>query len=260
MGEIAKPGPAARGATRNKPAFYIILGALLALSTVAGVLVAFSTGAGDGKSSTILSGLPSDSSASDSPDSALAHAAHRVGFHSTADGTVGLIEKLPVESVHLSADPQLLRVGSSAPGFALQTPTGQTISLSDLKGKVVLIMFFATWSPSCQIEAQHIVAIRAASSVSKLALLAVNADGEDVASAYAFGEYYAIPYPVLVDPGDHAGSFTKKGSAGAVTKSYGVTVFPTFYLIGNNGLVTWRSEGEQPDALLLGLIAENIRR
>ena len=72
--------------------------------------------------------------------------------------------------------------------------------------------------------------------------------------------FYALSYPTLLDPGEAAGSFKNKGSAGPMTRSYGVRAFPTFYVINRNGSVAWRSDGEQPDALLMKLLAKTSLR
>ena len=44
--------------------------------------------------------------------------------------------------------------------------------------------------------------------------------------------------------------FHQQGGAGPVTTKYHVLSYPTFYVIGKNGRITWRGDGEQPDALL----------
>ncbi len=232
--------------------FYFIIGGLLALSVLAGILVAL--GGNKGASARLASvfGTPSVTEDMDSAfaDAALARAADAVGFHSTLDSSVGVVESLPAESARPPESPFLLPVGTRAPDFSLQTPTGQRVSLSDYRGKTVLVEFFATWSPESQAEAEHLVAIRAALSAKKFAFLSVNADGEDAGSLYAFDRAFAIPFPTLLDPGDVAGSFNHEGSPGPVTQSYAVRAHPTFYIIDKNGFVAWRSEGEQPDALL----------
>ncbi len=230
---------------------YFITGGLIALSILAGILVAIgSKGAGANLSSVF--GKPNLTEDVDTAfaDAALVREANVVGFHSTMDSSVGVVENLSVQSAQPPGNPFLLSLGAQAPDFALQTPTGQRISLSDEKGKTVLLEFFATWSPTCQAEAEHVVAIRAAMSAKKFDFLAVNADGEDAASLYAFDRSFALPYPTLLDPGEVAGSFSSRGSAGPVTKAYAVRIYPTFYIINRNGFVAWASDGEQPDALL----------
>jgi peroxiredoxin len=247
--------------TRMRRIFYVITGGLLALSLAAGVYVSLgeSKSAGAGGSGFIGS-MPAEEDADSNPAvAALAKAATAVGFHSTMDSSVGAIEKMSADSGHPLGNPFLLTVGTPAPSFTLQTPTGQRVSLSDYKGKTVFLEFFATWCPHCQAEAQHIVAIRQALST-RFVFLSVNADGEDAASLYAFDRYFAITYPTLLDPGQVAGSFNSKGSAGPVTQAYHVHIYPTFYIIDKEGRVAWRSDGEQPDALLMKELQETAKK
>ncbi|HUI70401.1 MAG TPA: TlpA disulfide reductase family protein [Spirochaetia bacterium] len=238
---------------RRRRLFYSILGALLGLSVLAGVLVALGADRKVGVKSSLLPPARA-------PEAPLEKLAAAVGFQSTIDESVGAIEKLVADVGRPPTNPSLLPVGAQAPSFTLQSATGERVGLSDFKGKTVLLEFFATWSPQSQAEAEHLVAIRAASSVSKLVFLAVNADGEDAASLYAFDQHFAVSYPSLLDPGKVAGSFSKNGSPGPVTQSYHVETYPTFYIVDSNGRVAWRSDGEQPDAFLMKRLGEISRQ
>jgi len=250
-------GSTAVVAKRARLVFFIITGVLLTLSVAAGVYLSVEAGKQSGvKRGGLFGNMPADENVpSDPAEAELAKAALAVGFHSTVDGTVGKIESLAADAAGPPGNPLLLPVGSTAPDFSLSTPIGERVDLSDYKGKVVFLEFFATWCPHCQAEAQHIVAIRQAIST-RFVFLSVNADGEDAASVYAFDRYFAITYPALLDPGSVAGSFNSKGSAGPVTQAYHVHIYPTFYIIDKEGKVAWRSDGEQPDALLLKELGE----
>jgi peroxiredoxin len=182
---------------------------------------------------------------------ALARASDAVGFRQTTGPDVGVIEGLPADTALLPPSATLLAAGKAAPDFSLQTPTGSRVRLSDYKGRTVLLEFFATWCPHCQAEAAHLVTLAASLEKDKVAFLSVNADGEDAASIYAFERWFKIPWPSLVDPGSPAGSFRASGGAGAVTRAFGVALYPTFFVIDPQGRIVWRSDREQPDALLL---------
>jgi peroxiredoxin len=190
---------------------------------------------------------------------ALVSAANAVGFHPTTEPGIGEIEGEPASAAQPPENPDLLPVGSKAPGFTLKTPEGGSVSLSQYGGKAVLLEFFATWCPHCNAEAPHLRAI-ARSLPKGAAIVSVNADGEGAPSVFAFHRYYGLPYPALLDPSSQPGSFNSPGAAGPMTTKYAVQAFPTFYVIDPHGTITWRDDGEQPDALLRQELARAAAR
>jgi peroxiredoxin len=181
---------------------------------------------------------------------ALVQAANQVGFHPTTEPGVGEVEGKPATDAHPPSNPNLLAVGTTAPAFTLKTPQGASVSLSQYRGKAVLLEFFATWCPHCNAEAPHLHKLYASLPKGLYAFVSVNADGETAPSVFAFHRYYGLQYPALVDRGSTPGSFNGQGSAGPVTTDYRVEAFPTFYVIDALGQIAWRGDGEQPDALL----------
>ena len=189
---------------------------------------------------------PADKGAS----AALVSAANAVGFHPTTEAGVGQIESQPASAAGAPDNSGLRAVGTTAPNFKLKTPQGKSISLSDYRGKAVLLEFFATWCPHCNAEAPHLAKLARSLQGKKIAFLSVNGDGETAPSVFAFHRYYGLPYPALVDQSSQPGSFNQPGAAGPVSSEYKVLSFPTFYVISPTGKITWASDGEQPDALL----------
>jgi peroxiredoxin len=144
----------------------------------------------------------------------------------------------------------LVAVGSRAPAFTLKTPEGDSVSLSDYRGRAVLLEFFATWCPHCNAEAPHLKTLASSLGQKRFAFLSVKADSEDAARVFADHRYFGLSFPALLDPGTPAGNFHQQGGLGPVTQAYRVQSYPTFYIVDGTGRIAWASDGEQPDALL----------
>ena len=190
------------------------------------------------------------SAADRNASTSLVNAANAIGFHPTTEPGVGTMEGQPASAARPPSNPKLIPVGKQAPSFTLDTPQGTAVSLSSFRGKAVLLEFFATWCPHCNAEAPHLERLYASLPKAKIAFVSVNADGETAPSVFAFHRYYGLQYPALVDPSSHPGSFNVQGAAGRVSTEYQVEDFPTFYVLDPHGKIVWRSDGEQPDALL----------
>jgi thiol-disulfide isomerase/thioredoxin len=180
----------------------------------------------------------------------LVAAANKVGFRPHTEPGVGEIESEPASAAQPPASTALLPVGSRAPGFTLSTPTGRNVTLSAERGKATLLEFFATWCPHCEAEAPHLDQLARSLGTKRYAFVSVNGDSENAASVFAYERYFGLRFPALLDPGGTPGSFDSPGSAGRVTTKYGLQAFPTFYVVAPTGKITWRSDGEQPTALL----------
>jgi peroxiredoxin len=150
----------------------------------------------------------------------------------------------------------LLAPGARAPDFALRTPTGASVRLRSLRGKAVLLEFFATWCPHCNAEAPHLKALYAHLPHDKVAFVSIDGSSDDAASVFAYHVWYGLPYPAVLDHAAKTVTFPEHGPMGPVSRRYHVSLWPTFYVVDPRGRVAWRSGGEQPDALL----ARELRR
>lgn len=116
------------------------------------------------------------------------------------------------------ASPQ---VGAQAPDFTLQTLQGETLSISDLQGQVILVNFWATWCGPCRLE---MPAIQARFESTELAVLAVNFD-EPPEQVQAFVDELGLSFTTLLDPG------------GEIQLLYQVRGYPTTYFVDEEGTI-----------------------
>src|SRR5512134_4026692 len=90
--------------------------------------------------------------------------------------------------------------GFLAPDFELQTLSGETIKLSDLRGQAVLINLWATWCPPCRAEMQSIEKVYQEYKEEGFTVLAVNMTNQDTLSAIQpFVKEQGLTFPILLD-------------------------------------------------------------
>jgi peroxiredoxin len=96
-------------------------------------------------------------------------------------------------------------VGAALPDVAFQDLAGHAVRTADLRGKPVVIAFWATWCTSCKAELEHLKTVRTANGEDKLRILAVSTDEErETLDAYLASHPY--PFPVYHDPARVAAS------------------------------------------------------
>lgn len=122
-------------------------------------------------------------------------------------------------------------INSKAPDFALKDLTGKTVSLSALKGKVVLLNFFATWCPPCRAEMPALNKLRHALKTRGLEVVAVSTD-RSINDIKDFLEKNRVDFPILFDADRN------------VAKQYRVFSMPTTFLINRNGIIVEKFYGE----------------
>ncbi len=123
----------------------------------------------------------------------------------------------------------LLEVGSAAPDWTLKTPDGQEVTLKSLRGKVVLLDFWATWCGPCKMAMPGVQRLFEKYKGKPVAIYGVNCweRGADPAAWWKKSEY---KYPILLR-GD------------LVATQYRVSGIPTFYLIGADGKIVYGFSG-----------------
>ena len=130
----------------------------------------------------------------------------------------------------------MISEGKKAPAFALPSSDGDTVKLSDLAGKVVVLYFYPRDNtPGCTIEAQEFR--DAVPALKKLGAVVLGVSKDSIASHCKFRDKYELNFPLLSDPDGKVleayGAWGEKVLYGK--KSLGV--IRTTVLIDENGVV-----------------------
>ena len=115
-------------------------------------------------------------------------------------------------------------IGNPAPDFSLSGPAGDT-RLSALKGKLVLVHFWATWCPPCREELPSLAGLNEKMAGKPFRLLAVSIDQEGNEAVQKLFGRLGITLPVLLDPSSQ------------VAKQYGITGVPETFIISPSGVI-----------------------
>lgn len=116
-------------------------------------------------------------------------------------------------------------VGAPAPDFTLTLfDTGETITLSDLRGQPVILDFFASWCSSCRAEAPSLEEFWQAYQSKGLTLLGVAID-DSAEGLRDFKDEFFLTYPMGLD------------ETGEVAAMYRVSSIPTFVMIDRDGQI-----------------------
>lgn len=145
---------------------------------------------------------------------------------------VGLmIAGLPSGADVRAADVQA-EVGHLAPDFTLTTLEGNTVRLSDFRGKkAVLINFWATWCPPCRLEMPAMQQIYAEYKDKGFEILAVNIEADARQEITDFVKELRLTFPILLDPDMK------------ITRKYRIIGLPVSVLIDRQGIVRSKEIG-----------------
>jgi thiol-disulfide isomerase/thioredoxin len=127
---------------------------------------------------------------------------------------------------------ELVAIGRPAPSLEAVALDGTTVSLSALRGKVVLLNLWATWCEPCRHELPLLAALHEQDAGRGLAIVAVNIDRKRARDEIA--EYVArrkLPFAIWLDAEDRASTVL------------GASTYPFNLLIGRDGTVRWRRAG-----------------
>jgi cytochrome c biogenesis protein CcmG/thiol:disulfide interchange protein DsbE len=140
--------------------------------------------------------------------------------------------------------------GDSAPDFVLADMEGRSLKLSDLRGKKVLINFWATWCQPCHDEMPELVQ-KYEEYKDKIAFYGINLtnmEGGNLSEMRNFLQQYHVSYPVLLD------------KEGRVANQYKIIGIPTTLTIDANGIIVDRFTGSLTETNMEGMIQNLLKR
>lgn len=118
------------------------------------------------------------------------------------------------------------RGGFAAPDFTLDLLDGGELTLSDLRGKAVVVNLWASWCPPCRAEMPALQRIYEANRGRGLEIVAVNTTFQDSeADAAEFVQEFGLTFPVVLD------------RAGDASRAYQLRALPTTFFIDSGGVI-----------------------
>jgi peroxiredoxin len=125
------------------------------------------------------------------------------------------------------------RVGEVAPNFSFPPLKGNSVKLSDYRGRVVFLNIWAIWCLPCREEMPSMEALYQRLKGREFEILAVGIDrkGEEVVGSFV--AKYGLTFPVIPDPDNKT------------YKLYGLTGIPETFLIDRNGVIIYKVIGAQ---------------
>jgi peroxiredoxin/outer membrane lipoprotein-sorting protein len=128
-------------------------------------------------------------------------------------------------------------LGTTAPDFTLTDTNGHPVNLHDLRGKVVIVDFWATWCPPCRAEMPLLQQLHSDLAGKGLVVLGLDV-GEDAETVTAFVKQQSYTFPLLL------------GAEPDVSATYFVEGYPTTFVVDRRGRIAFRDlGGASPDKL-----------
>ncbi|MER3473114.1 MAG: hypothetical protein C4335_03585 [Armatimonadota bacterium] len=143
--------------------------------------------------------------------------------------------------------PKRLGEGSTAPNVTLNLLNGETKTLHDYKGKVVVIDFWATWCAPCRFTMPKMIQFYNRHRNENVELIGLAVDVTSPAEIEAFVKEMGVNYPIAVD------------SDASAKQAFQIKSLPTLFVIDKEGTILLRMEGYDPQNTIQ-LLEETVQR
>jgi cytochrome c biogenesis protein CcdA/peroxiredoxin len=199
-------------------AFLVLIGLLVASGTLQNLSQVFSSGQFAEMSinieNSVIGSLTGGNDESNAQPTAVPTAVESVGgLSSITDAAAGMTE--PTSGTNM---------GDIAPNFQSVNDAGEPIQLSDFRGQVVVLNFWATWCGPCRVEMPEFEKAYQQNNADGFTILAIN-NQESVEDVLGFREEMGVSFPLIVD------------ESGSIQDQYGVRSYPSTIILNREGLI-----------------------
>jgi peroxiredoxin len=132
-------------------------------------------------------------------------------------------------------------IGKPAPDFALATPGGEVVRLTDFRGKIVILNFWATWCIPCRKEFPELV--KTYDPNGDIVVVGVDLQEND-GGVRDFAEQYGAKYPIVID------------KDAKVADSYRLLGLPSTYFIDKEGVLRAQQFGQLTESIIQKRVAK----
>src|SRR4051795_12137982 len=136
--------------------------------------------------------------------------------------SMALLTVALVYVIYIAMHERIVVAGDDAPGFTVKTDSGQTVSLPNFKGKVLVLNFWASWCPPCVQETPSLSAFAAAYANRGVVVLGISVDKDEKAYR-AFLQKFRPNFLTVRESQIH--------------EEYGTFIYPETYIIDSQGKV-----------------------
>lgn len=135
-----------------------------------------------------------------------------------------------------------------APDFTLKEVNGKSLTLSDLRGKVVVLNIWATWCPPCRKEIPDFIDLQKELGSKGLQIIGVSVDQQGMAVVKPFVKEHGMNYPVMVDNG-------------IIEHEYGpIKYVPTTFVIDREGYIQGYAPGMLTKEILKPILIKMLNK
>lgn len=133
-----------------------------------------------------------------------------------------------------------LSQGQVAPDFTLTDQNGETVKLSDYRGKKVILNFWATWCPPCRAEMPHMQEFHENNADGDVVILAVNLTAQDNGdeAIRSFIDEFGLTFSIPMD------------ETGSTAQTYQIRTVPTTYILNTKGEIAQKIVGPMDEQIM----------